>query len=73
MFFTCCTLHNMLHAFDGLDEFEPTVEWGGRRVYTIPGTTRLCWMKAPQEALVHRSTMTTPTRSQYKSISRGTL
>ncbi|CAM9763923.1 unnamed protein product, partial [Hapterophycus canaliculatus] len=20
MFFTCCTLHNMLHAFDGLDE-----------------------------------------------------
>ncbi|CAN0185409.1 unnamed protein product [Pylaiella littoralis] len=29
MFFTCCTLHNMLHAFDGLDEFEPTVEWGG--------------------------------------------
>ncbi|CAN0415305.1 unnamed protein product, partial [Pylaiella littoralis] len=30
MFFTCCTLHNMLHAFDELDEFEPTVEWGGK-------------------------------------------
>ncbi|CAM9508247.1 unnamed protein product [Pylaiella littoralis] len=28
MFFTCCTLHNMLHAYDGLDELEPAVEWG---------------------------------------------
>lgn len=30
MFFTCCALHNMLHAFDGLDDLEPTVEWGGK-------------------------------------------
>lgn len=30
MFFTYCTLHNMLHAFDGLDELEPTVDWGGK-------------------------------------------
>ncbi|CAM9698993.1 unnamed protein product [Pylaiella littoralis] len=30
MFFTCCTLHNMLHAYDGLDELEPAVEWGGK-------------------------------------------
>lgn len=30
MFFTCCILHNMLHAFDGLDELEPAVNWGGK-------------------------------------------
>lgn len=30
MFFTCCTLHNMLHAFDGMDVLEADVEWGGR-------------------------------------------
>lgn len=30
MFFTCCTLHNMLHAFDGLDVLEPATSWGGK-------------------------------------------
>lgn len=30
MIFTCCTLHNMLHAFDGLNELESTVNWGGK-------------------------------------------
>ncbi|CAN0462809.1 unnamed protein product, partial [Ectocarpus sp. 12 AP-2014] len=30
LFFTCCTLHNMLHAFDGLDELETVEDWGGR-------------------------------------------
>ncbi|CAN0259087.1 unnamed protein product [Ectocarpus sp. 4 AP-2014] len=30
LFFTCCTSHNMLHAFDGLYELELVEEWGGR-------------------------------------------
>ena len=25
IFFTCCILHNMLHAFDGIDKFEENV------------------------------------------------
>ncbi|CAM9198323.1 unnamed protein product [Pylaiella littoralis] len=40
----------MLHAFDGLDELEPTVEWGGKEGR----------MRVPQEAGVCRSTMTPP-------------
>ena len=28
-FFTCCILHNMLHAFDGLDVLEADVDWVG--------------------------------------------
>jgi len=30
MFFTCCTLHNMLHTFDGMENLEPAAEWGGK-------------------------------------------
>ncbi|CAB1119739.1 unnamed protein product [Ectocarpus sp. CCAP 1310/34] len=30
LFFTCCTSHNVLHAFDGLDELETVEDWGGR-------------------------------------------
>jgi hypothetical protein len=29
VFFSCCVLHNMLHAFDGLDVFERDVQWSG--------------------------------------------
>ena len=29
IFFTCCILHNMLHAFDGMDKFEENVDWTG--------------------------------------------
>ena len=29
VFFTCCILHNMLHAHDGLDELEPETHWAG--------------------------------------------
>lgn len=32
MCFTCCTLHNMLHAFDGVKVvLEADVEWGGNK------------------------------------------
>ncbi|CAN0468177.1 unnamed protein product, partial [Scytosiphon promiscuus] len=29
VFFTCCILHNMLHAYDGLDELEPETNGAG--------------------------------------------
>ena len=29
VFFTCCTIHNILHSFDGLDELEPDAQWAG--------------------------------------------
>ena len=29
VFFTCCILHNMLHAYDGLDVLEANVDWAG--------------------------------------------
>ena len=29
IFFTCCTLHNMLHQFDGMDQLEEGVQWTG--------------------------------------------
>lgn len=29
VFFTCCILHNMLHAYDGLDVLEADVDWAG--------------------------------------------
>ena len=29
MFKTCCVLHNILHAWDGLAELEPTTSWAG--------------------------------------------
>ena len=28
-FFTCCTLHNMLHKRDGLDQLEEGAQWAG--------------------------------------------
>lgn len=30
VWFTCCILHNLLHAFDGLGELEAGVDWSGR-------------------------------------------
>lgn len=30
VFYTCCILHNMLHAFDGLHEMEADVHWAGQ-------------------------------------------
>lgn len=29
VFFACCILHNILHAYDGLDELEADVDWAG--------------------------------------------
>lgn len=29
LFFTCCILHNMIHAFDGREEWEVDVDWAG--------------------------------------------
>jgi hypothetical protein len=29
VFYTCCILHNIIHAFDGRDEWEVDVDWGG--------------------------------------------
>ena len=29
MFFTCCTIHNILHSYDGLDELEADAQWAG--------------------------------------------
>lgn len=29
LFFTCCILHNMIHAFEGREEWEVDVDWAG--------------------------------------------
>lgn len=48
MFFTCCTLHNMLHAFDGMDVFEENVNWdqldGLFDSYERPPSTDESWV-----------------------------
>lgn len=56
LFFTCCILHNMLHAYDGLDVLEADVDWAGVDGRHNPwerdpleDASKLCLFQAPTE------------------------
>lgn len=52
VFFTCCILHNMLHAYDGLDILEANVDWAGADGRHNP------WERHPQEDASAQSPLT---------------
>ncbi|CAB1113473.1 unnamed protein product [Ectocarpus sp. CCAP 1310/34] len=69
LFVTCCTLHNMLHAFDGLEELEIVEEWGARAGLHDAWDNDLCWTRLLWDPPAPpRRTMTTSPRPRKQPM-----